>query len=284
MVDVIIPVYNSRDTLSRCLDSIYRQKYLELIDIYIIDDCSTEKYDDIIENYGYAKIHYYRLNENSGSGISRETGINISKNDYIIFMDSDDYFLDDYSVKYLYSIINIYNLDYVSGLEYEEKTGKIFFSDSNLHSKIFRREFIVNNDIHFNNSRYHEDNLFISLVLASNPRRLFIKKLLYNYSLNKNSLTNNDNYNKFDKLEIFLNNFYYFLEDCKRRNCDRNIVLSVFANKVKFLRKIWRKFTDEEKEIFKKWLNKYNLDIIKYINSDCSNISLKEDIINNYNY
>lgn len=51
-----------------------------------------------------------------------------------------------------------------------------------LHGKVYRREFLENNDIHFNNSSANEDNGFNRLVLLNNPVIAYIDRLTYVYS------------------------------------------------------------------------------------------------------
>lgn len=283
MVDIIIPVYNSLDTLGRTLDSIMRQTYYEIVDVYIIDDCSDCNYEELLNKYKDLKTHYYRLDINSGPGVAREFGLNNSNNKYIVFIDSDDYFYEDYSIEFLFNEIDSNNLDYVNAQTYSEKLDSYYFNDADLHSKIYRREFLEKNDLHFNNTRYHEDNLFNNMVLACKPRYKLLEFVLYYYSCNKNSLTNNDDYDEFNKLEILISNTREFLDETKKRNCDRNIVLRLLASKIVYFNRILYKFNESQVEQLKNWLDKYDLRLKQYLGNMDRNVVI-EDIINNYDY
>ena len=283
MVDIIIPVYNSLDTLGRTLDSIMRQTYYEIVDVYIIDDCSDCNYEELLNKYKDLKTHYYRLDINSGPGVAREFGLNNSNNKYIVFIDSDDYFCEDYSIEFLFNEIDSNNLDYINAQTYSEKLDSYYFNDADLHSKIYRREFLEKNDLHFNNTRYHEDNLFNNMVLACKPRYKLLEFVLYYYSCNKNSLTNNDDYDEFNKLEILISNTREFLDETKKRNCDRNIVLRLLASKIVYFNRILYKFNESQVEQLKNWLDKYDLRLKQYLGNMDKKLVI-EDIINNYDY
>ena len=283
MVDIIIPVYNSLDTLGRTLDSIMMQTYFEIVDIYIIDDCSNCSYGDLLDKYSELKIHYHRMGVNSGPGLAREEGMRISNNKYIIFIDSDDYFLKDFSLEFLYNEINMNDLDYVNAMDYNERLKASCYNANDLHSKIYRRKFLIDNDIHFNDTRYHEDNLFNNMVLACNPRLKYLDFVLYHYSYNKKSLTNNDEYDEFEKIEVLLSNIRVFLDETKKRKCNRDRVLRLFAYKIIYLNRLIRKYNDYQIEQIKEWFDKYEINARKYLEINDRNFII-DDILKTYDY
>ena len=62
MIDIIIPVYNSGKNIARSLNSVLDQVNYKDINVYIVDDCSTEDYKDIINHFSkYLNITYLRL-------------------------------------------------------------------------------------------------------------------------------------------------------------------------------------------------------------------------------
>ncbi len=90
LISVIIPVYNVKEYLYDCIDSIKKQTYKNL-EVIIVDDGSndgSEKLCDMIEvaNPTYLVIH----KENGGLSDARNVGIEYAKGDYISFLDSDD--------------------------------------------------------------------------------------------------------------------------------------------------------------------------------------------------
>ncbi|GAF12461.1 glycosyltransferase [Bacillus sp. JCM 19046] len=90
-ISFIIPTYNNGLLLERCLNSIINQ--VENCDeIIVVDDGSEDKTEEIIRDIclSESKIKYIKQ-MNSGSGAARNNGINLANNNYIWFVDSDDY-------------------------------------------------------------------------------------------------------------------------------------------------------------------------------------------------
>ncbi len=79
MIDIIIPAYNAHETIRKTLMSICIQNNVKDLNIYIIDDCSDEPYDYLIDEFNkYLNIKIERLNKNSGPGVARNRGLEIS--------------------------------------------------------------------------------------------------------------------------------------------------------------------------------------------------------------
>ncbi len=93
-VSVIIPVYNNSPYLGECLDSVVNQTYKNL-EIIIIDDKSTDNSLEVIRKYHDKRIKVISLKKNSGVAIARNNGVKIATGDYICFLDSDDYWVND---------------------------------------------------------------------------------------------------------------------------------------------------------------------------------------------
>ena len=142
MIDIIIPVYNSSKTICKTLNSILEQENNEDLIIYIIDDGSSETYDDVISFFSkFLNINYYKLDKNSGPGVARQFGLDKSSNEYIVFIDSDDTFYDTDSVLKLYN--SIYNYDMVFGkmLEKRYNMNREVYHEGCMHGKMYRRCF-----------------------------------------------------------------------------------------------------------------------------------------------
>lgn len=92
-ISIIVPVYNTCNYLSRCLDSLVNQDIYNDIEIIVIDDGSTDESPEIIRKYAkqYANIKAIFLSFNTGVVTARNIGLNIAKGEYIGFLDSDDY-------------------------------------------------------------------------------------------------------------------------------------------------------------------------------------------------
>ncbi|SFD26322.1 glycosyltransferase family 2 protein [Clostridium uliginosum] len=91
LVSVIIPVYNSSKTIEKTIKSVLCQSYT-CFEIIIIDDCSTDNSFEIIENLSESdsRIILYRNQKNLGVAKTRNLGINMTKGEFISFLDSDD--------------------------------------------------------------------------------------------------------------------------------------------------------------------------------------------------
>jgi len=85
MISIIIPTYNRRNDLKKCLDTIKNQSYKNH-EIIIVDDGSTDGTEDLIKNY--PKIKYFKQN-NKGPGAARNLGIKYAKGDIVAFTDDD---------------------------------------------------------------------------------------------------------------------------------------------------------------------------------------------------
>ena len=99
LISVIIPIYKAQDFISRCLDSIISQScdYCDIECILVNDstpDHSMEIVADKIQHYdGGVRFKIVNHSVNKGASAARNSGINVSEGDYILFVDSDDYLL-----------------------------------------------------------------------------------------------------------------------------------------------------------------------------------------------
>lgn len=262
MIDVIIPIYNAENTLENTLMSLDLQTISNELNIYLIDDCSNCDYQEIISKYSNLNIVYHRLEKNVGPGLARQKGLDISTGKYIIFIDADDLLYNVDSIKTLYGNIK-FGYDYVMGITYDEKKESFIFNEGDLHGKIYSRKFLEDNNIRFNNSRFHEDNYFNNLVLVCDPKKKEINRCVYIYRYNKNSITNDDK--DFDRLEILISNMRELIDEANNRNCKRDIVIFLLAIKVRYFTRLYLNWDDEKKKKFESWLKKYNINVIKYI-------------------
>lgn len=88
-ISVIVPCFNSRGTISACIDSIKRLKYPKKIEIIVVDDCSTDGTTQILNKI--SGITLIKLKKNSGNSVARNTGLKKAKSELVVFIDSDSY-------------------------------------------------------------------------------------------------------------------------------------------------------------------------------------------------
>ena len=97
LVSVIIPVYNSNDTIEQVLKSVANQTY-QHFEIIVINDGSTDNSEKIINEFSAlnTKINFrYYCQKNKGVSAARNAGLSYAQGTYIMFLDSDDLWVKD---------------------------------------------------------------------------------------------------------------------------------------------------------------------------------------------
>lgn len=98
---IIIPNYNKEEYVRETLESIFNQTYKNF-EVIVVDDGSTDKSIEIIKEFDIKLFHTNRKR----AGGARNVGIDNATGDYIIFLDSDDYFTDNTVLERLNNLIN----------------------------------------------------------------------------------------------------------------------------------------------------------------------------------
>ena len=94
-ISIIIPVYNSKKYLRKCLTSLKKQSYKNL-EIILINDGSTDNSLDICNQYKKIDKRFkVYTKKNGGTSSARNYGIKKSTGDYITFVDNDDFINDN---------------------------------------------------------------------------------------------------------------------------------------------------------------------------------------------
>ena len=90
-LSIIVPVYNAKKYLKKCIDSILKQTYTDF-ELILIDDGSTDNSGEICDEYAKANSNIRVIHkENEGLVAARKTGLQNALGEYIGFVDSDDY-------------------------------------------------------------------------------------------------------------------------------------------------------------------------------------------------
>lgn len=230
-ISIIIPVYNAEETLERCLNSVILQKDVS-IEIICINDGSKDNSLKILKEYEEKYDNIVVINQdNKGVSEARNAGLEIAKGDYIMFVDADDYLLENsLSTIDLSKELDLYKFGFAfldnkvySETKYEDK--KICLNDNNfgevfanilnnvdenmVWGQLFKRELL--NNVRFDKKFFYgEDILFNSYVLAKVKTIKYISSVIYYYERRDNSVTKNFSYESI-KNKI-LNLTYIFVE------------------------------------------------------------------------
>lgn len=216
-VSVIIPVYNSEKYLRECLDSVVNQSLRE-IEIICIDDGSTDKSVDILEEYRKIDKRILIIKQNHlYAGVARNTGIKIAKGKYLFFMDSDDLCDKDLLLKSVFRAedtgseivaFNFYRFDSKNDFrEYKEGFSKSYIKNINKQvfsfkdipdricsainptpwNKICLTSFIKKYNLNFSPIQTTNDITFSAIAVALAEKITYIDETLYYYRINHDS-------------------------------------------------------------------------------------------------
>lgn len=234
-VSIVIPVYNAEKFLKETLDSCIAQTEKD-IEILLIDDCSTDKSSVIMREYAekYDFIKNYWQEKNQKAGAARNVGIKNATGEYIMFLDSDDWISEDacellykkaaetkadmiagnYQVVYPDKAedVNVYSACDFGELTYEKRA--LVISQPGLHiSRIYRREFLTENEIFYPENMYFEDSVFNSLTILLAKDIYKVDTTFYFYRMNETSATHINPENFYHSLDVG----EHLIEEAERR-------------------------------------------------------------------
>jgi glycosyltransferase EpsH len=252
-ISIVIPIYNVERYVGECLDSLLAQTFTDY-EIICVDDGSIDDSCRIISNYVQSdkRVSLYQQ-ANNGSGAARNLGMNHATGKYIIFLDSDDFFDITMLSKMYKQIIDvdadvcvcefrIYNQQ-LKSYEYTAKMNrstiaekrvlshmdvpKTFFGicDPAPWSKLYRRSFIEDKGIHFQETMRANDLSFFLVSMTLANRITFVFEPLVSYRRGHGSTCQSSN-------DLYQYDWYKALQHAK----DKLVSEGVFENiKTSFL-------------------------------------------------
>lgn len=111
---VIIPVCNVANYLTQCVDSVLKQDFKHY-EVILINDGSTDESGKICDEFAKQDTRIVVIHQkNKGLSAARNMGIENAKGEYILFLDSDDYWHDSNVLNIIYSRLNVSNADVLS--------------------------------------------------------------------------------------------------------------------------------------------------------------------------
>ncbi|MBU3191226.1 glycosyltransferase [Clostridium bowmanii] len=238
-VSIIVPVYNTEKYLDKCLHSLVNQT-LDLIEIIIVNDGSTDKSQVIIDDYlnKYPQKVKMYIKTNSGLSEARNFGIEKAIGEYIGFVDSDDYVnLDMFKSLYETAILknaDIVECDYknfyykqeeIVFFEPDNKTNKkyqdILINENKgiideitdmAWNKIYRQKLFIEFTIRYPKGLWHEDYATTPILISKSDKYVQIDNVGYYYLQRENSITH---YVSSKSLDV-INGFNYMINEMKR--------------------------------------------------------------------
>lgn len=214
-ISIIVPFNNVEKYISKCLTTLIYQS-LEDIEIICINDASKDASKEIVQKYldNDKRIILLNLDVNLGQSYARNLGLEIASGEYIAFVDADDWCsLDMFEKLYnsakqnntditmcksqLYDDIeqNFYTNDYYGLKAFEQFKDKIFNANDAkddilnntavLWNKIYRHDFLIDNNIKFQEGYIYEDLPFSTEAFIKAERINIVLEDLYFYRQNR---------------------------------------------------------------------------------------------------
>lgn len=254
-VSFVLPVYNVMPYLERCVQSLLCQTYKDF-EVILVDDGSPDDSGKLCDELALRDNRVRVIHqENKGLSGARNTGIDDAKGDYIIFVDSDDYWLLDDGLQTLVDncepktdmvvfkgvdiwngsrITNTidYNLEKISRIPNAQELFAYLVRTQQLHltSWLFmvRRQILLNNKIYFPLRLIGED-FYWHFELWEHLQTVKMLNLnLYAYCHRQGSMTTRKNvlapYLDYDKV------FYYWKARCQQGNITSGAIMGYLAN------------------------------------------------------
>lgn len=123
LVSIIMPSYNTGRFIKETIESVLDQSY-PVWELIIVDDCSTDNTDDVVNQYlADERIRYIKNDTNSGAAVSRNRALREAKGKWIAFLDSDDLWEPDKLQKQIsFMRDNDYHFSYTNYIEIDEES------------------------------------------------------------------------------------------------------------------------------------------------------------------
>ena len=242
-ISIIIPIFNSEEFITECLNSLIKQTFKNF-EVICINDGSIDNSLTILKEFEKKdeRIHIFSQN-NTGAGIARNVGMEKSKGEYLLFLDSDDTF-EDIMLEELYAKIKQNDNEIVicnSQNFIVKENKKIFYRKNYLISdkilkiksfsskdikkdffnlfiwwpwdKLFKKIYIEKLGIKFQNLRSTNDLYFIASAVIVAKKISFLDKILIKHRTGINTSIENTREKSWDNFYYALKKLKYFIQE-----------------------------------------------------------------------
>ena len=218
-LSIIVPIYNVEEYLAECLKSLYKISSLRY-EVILVNDGSKDNSYKIMEEFKnlYPNKTIIINKENGGLSSARNAGLRAARGKYISFIDSDDFIDTDEFEKFviegiksrldiavgnmryyvpgrigepLFRAKRVKDLDVVTGVDF---LWNLFQAPKCYREEvvddIYRRNFLIKNNLFFNEEIVHEDSEFTTLAYLKAKKVKYIDKAFYFYRQREGSIMN----------------------------------------------------------------------------------------------
>lgn len=254
LLSIIVNTFNCENYLKQCLESIKKQLSVES-ELIVIDDSSTDNTFKIIESelYDLSNCSYYSI-EHSGISNSRNFGMSKAKGTYIMFVDGDDYIIENSLNKIIkYLKLNEFDLTLFNTIKYFDsknyfeiekfslQDGQCLSEQDLINNKIcarpwrfiYRKDVLKNNSILFPKDLVYEDEEWVPKVIYYSKCLNFLDEYVYVYRKRKGSITDNKDIKYTMNLATVIERTYNWCLNCTHKKeyiyfslsrCIRNVL------------------------------------------------------------
>lgn len=240
-LSIIVPVYQVRPYLERCLKSILSQTFTDY-EVILVDDGSTDGSQEICDIYAnqYDQIRVIHKS-NGGLSSARNKGIDVASGEYIMFVDSDDMihvraaeleinyleeknadaficplkrFRNDEEIDIYSFIEKLDSISVVSGIEVEKGLFSIEHANKYISTcgKVLKRSLF--DDIRFPEAKLFEDEYTTYKLYYKCSKVVVVDTELYYYFYNRSGITLNLNLNmRFDEYDAKMERIDFFCKN-----------------------------------------------------------------------
>lgn len=244
---IIIPVYNVEKYLKRTLDSVFNQTE-QNFEVIVVNDGSTDKSIEIAKKYKVKIIDTKHVSVSE----ARNIGVKHAKGDYLIFLDSDDYWDKDLLKEISKSLGNNPDLvrfqvrtvtdkderkDYSEQI-FKELTGEEAFNIISKYHFVesvwcyaIKREYYLKENFKFKKGTIHEDFGLTPLIIIKAQIVNSIAYIGYNYYRRSGSIMNTPDYEWTKrKVKDFYNHYLYLNKEIEKVAVNKKVFKSFIAN------------------------------------------------------
>lgn len=254
-LSVIIPVYQVEEYIERCLTSIINQDCKDF-EIILVDDATKDNSmalaKKVLENVDIP-VQYIRHEANRGLSAARNTGIDVARGDYLLFVDSDDA-LQERAINTFVSLIEQTHSDCIIGnykvvsaaneyvshrysnkVQYDsqEAIRKAYMQGDipiMAWNKCIKKSVLCEKNLYFKEGIYHEDELWTFLLVNEVKSIMLCGIATYLYYVREGSIMTNTKYeSKLESGVVIYNEMVNYLEQKKLQDVNILTSLDLFA-------------------------------------------------------